>query len=98
MSSAFGRITANLGRRRRRWARPLRRLGTAALVVIGIVVFIPGTDDNLATDNIWLSAALPIWLLAATWPVWRAPERDAPEALRWRRRQRRSCWRTSVLL
>ncbi|MHA6765460.1 hypothetical protein [Streptacidiphilus sp. PAMC 29251] len=98
MSSAFGRIAAGLGRRRRRWARALRWLPTVALVVLGILVFIPGTDDDLATDNIWLSAALPIWLLAGTWPLWRAPDRDAPEGLRWRRRHRRACWRGSALL
>ena len=98
MSSALNRIAAGLGRRRRSWIRPLRRLGTAALVVIGAVVFIPGTVDGDPTADISLAAALPIWLLALTWPVWRAPDREAPEGLRWRRRHRLGCRRASVLL
>ncbi|MFC1417984.1 hypothetical protein [Streptacidiphilus cavernicola] len=98
MSSTFSRIAAGLGRRRRRAARLIRWLGTTALIIIGIIVFIPGTDDSNPTDNISFAAALPIWLFALTWPVWRAPEREAPDGRRWRLRHRRICWRASVLM
>ena len=97
MSSAFSMVVAGLGRRRRRWARPLRWIGTAALLVAGVVVFVPATDDSNPTCDISFAAALPIWLFALTWPVWRAPDRELPEGLRWRRRHRRACWRASLL-
>ncbi|MBY8886297.1 hypothetical protein K7472_15695 [Streptomyces sp. PTM05] len=85
---------------RRGWKRLLRVLPRIVLVVVGAVVFAPGTDESLDADiaNLWLAAALPVWWLALTLSLWRAPERGLPDVLRFRRRHRRVCWRLSALL
>ncbi|MFC1429345.1 hypothetical protein ACEZDB_01560 [Streptacidiphilus sp. N1-3] len=86
--------TAIAGRARR---RQLGWVGSAALIVVGIIVFVPATGDS-PTNNISFAAALPLWLLALSWPVWRAPARALPNGLGRRRRHRRICWRTSIVL
>ena len=97
-SYAWRQLSAGLGRRRRRFTRPLRWIVSLALTAVGFVFFVPGTDDNNPRADIYFATALPIWLIAASWQLWRAPDHDLPAARRWRLRHRRICWRTSQLL
>ena len=97
MSSLAWRVlTAGLERRRRRWTRVWRWLPTAGLAAAGTatgaVVLADGGRSGVA-----LAAALPLWLLGASWRVWRAPEHQLPDALRFRARVRRVSWRVSAL-
>ncbi|MHA6760103.1 hypothetical protein [Streptacidiphilus sp. PAMC 29251] len=93
MGSSWNVITVGRGRRRRQlgWA------GTVTLIAIGVVIFLPATGDS-PTGTLSLVSALPFWLLALSWPVWRAPASALPEGLRRRRRHRRICWRASIVL
>ena len=69
-------LAARYRRAWRRWRRPLRWLLQIAVFALGFVVFLPATDDNPDADiaNPHLVAAPPIWLIAPTMPLWRAPE------------------------
>lgn len=96
-----GRVPLLLMPRRHslRWGRLSRLAVQLVLVVVGFVVFLPGTNDNLRAEiaNLHVAGGLPIWLIAAMIPLWVAPERGAPEPLRFRRRHRRIAWRLAFL-
>jgi hypothetical protein len=63
------------------------------------VLFVLGADNTPQPYcDLFFVSAWPVWLMAATWPVWRAPERHLPALLRLRSRHRRIGWRLSVLL
>lgn len=91
MSSPWKIFTARLQRRRRRWARVQRWLPVPALGALGAVAGAVAAHTGFSVD-----AALPLWVLAGSWPVWRAPEEGAADALRFRLRIRRIGWRASV--
>ncbi len=95
-STGWRMFAAGLERRRRRWTRVWRWLPTVGLAAAGAatggVVLVDGGHSGVA-----LAAALPVWLLGASWRVWRAPEHQLPDALRFRARVRRVSWRVSAL-
>jgi len=93
VSTAWQIVAARLGRRRRRWARVERWLPVPVVAALGVVAGAVTVRTGFSFD-----AALPAWVLAASWPVWRAPEEGAPDALRFRLRVRRVGWRASVTL
>lgn len=97
-SNAWRQLSAGLGRRRRRFARPIDWLVSLLLAAVGFGFFVPGTDDSNPKSNIYFATALLVWVIAASWRLWRAPERGLPEARRWRLRHRLVCWRLSQLL
>ncbi|MHA6761685.1 hypothetical protein [Streptacidiphilus sp. PAMC 29251] len=89
------RFIAAVRRRRRvlgRWLPPLV-LATAAVTLFCCAIG-TGTPAGAAAAV----SALPMLLVAGTWPLWRAPGHELPELVRWRHRQRRICWRIAVLL
>ncbi|MEY9842860.1 hypothetical protein [Streptacidiphilus sp. EB103A] len=93
MSTVWQMVTARLGRRRRRWARVERWLPVPVLGALGAGAGVVSVHTGFSFD-----AALPVWVLAASWPVWRAPEEEVPDALRFRLQVRRAGWRVSVAL
>jgi len=93
VSSAWQIFSAQLQRRRRRFARVRRRLPVPLLGALGVV-----SGAVAAHTGFSVEAALPVWVFAASWPVWREPEEGAPDPLRFRLRVRRIGWRASVTL
>jgi len=91
VSSVWQIFNAQLQRRRRRWAWVQRWLPVPTLGAVGAVVGSVAAHHGFSVD-----AALPLWVLAGSWPVWRAPEEGAADALRFRLRVRRIGWRASV--
>ncbi|RAG87361.1 hypothetical protein DN069_02260 [Streptacidiphilus pinicola] len=53
---------------------------------------------NSDQQKFWHDGSAPFLVLAATLPLWRAPEEGLPDALRLRDLHRRVCRRASVLL
>ena len=93
----IGRKGVRGGPRRRRLVRWLVQL---ALVIVGLVVFLPATDDSVDADvsNIHFAVGLMVWLVAVMIPLWSAPEEGLPEPLRIRSRHRRIAWRIALLV
>jgi len=78
-----------------RWRRWLLRV---AITLPGVAILFYGTGDQAENIKVWHDCGLPFFLLAATLPVWRKPERGLPQALRWRELHRKVLWRSSAVL
>lgn len=85
-------LLSPLKRRWRRYARLRARLLQGAVVLGGLLLSILPP----ATAKIWHDVGLTVMLLGVTLPVWRAPEENLPDALRFRRLHRLICWRTGT--
>jgi hypothetical protein len=86
-------------RRERFTRRRVISLGVSlAVVVIGFAVLLPAVSGGYdAAGSLRFASALLIWLLAVSWPLWRAPERALAEPLRLRLRHRLVMRRLALL-
>ncbi|MBC3840711.1 hypothetical protein GXW82_11845 [Streptacidiphilus sp. 4-A2] len=86
MSMVWRGLMSRMERRRRRWARPLRRVLTALLGAGGFALATAGAAQKSAgPQHALMAESVPVLLVAVGWQVWRPPEHGLPDALRARR-------------
>jgi hypothetical protein len=79
-----------------RYPKLPRRLPPTLLAVLGAVALVWGIGRETPTGVVVGMSFLPLWVLAASWRLWRAPEEGLPQLMFWRSRQRRVCGRIAV--
>jgi hypothetical protein len=89
MSDVWHAVGARVGRQRRRWARGVRRSITGLLWLAGSGLLATGADRGAEGGHVLMAGSVPVFFVAMSWQVWRAPEHHLPDALRLRRRSRR---------
>lgn len=100
MSTAWNLATTGLGRR----LRFLRRYRWWALQLLAAVPGIvllnhdTGVPDSSHLAKLWHDSSLFFFVLAATLRVWRAPEKETAEVLRFRQLHRKTAWRAFTVL
>ncbi|WP_152627331.1 hypothetical protein [Streptacidiphilus melanogenes] len=79
-----------------RYPKLPRRLPPTLLTVLGAVALAWGAGRETPAGVVVGMSFLPLWVLAAGWRVWRAPEDGLPQLMCWRSRQRRVFGRLAV--
>lgn len=101
MLSVLTGVSSERGGRRRRTlperVRPWLVRGAIALPGIALACVGIGHPATGYT-KVWHDSGLLFFLLAATLPLWRRPERTMTAAMRWRELQRKVLWRAGVCL